>query len=182
MFSMAVAEPDTSPQDVDLLARFAKGDTAALEALALRLERPMLGLALGLLNGRRDLALDAVQETWVRVIRGASGFRGEASAQTWIYRILVNRCHTLREKVARAPVRSTTPSPSEEIEPEELRALREAVAMVEEPKRTVLLLCYHAGMTHEQAAAVLKVPLGTLKSRLHAALTELRNFLKADER
>jgi len=57
------------------------------------------------------------------------------------------------------------------------QTLRDAVERLAEPKREVVLLCYHEGMTHELAATVLEIPLGTLKSRLHAALKELREHL-----
>lgn len=180
-----VAESDEA-----LLARFAKGDAAALEALARRLERPMLGLALGLVNGRRELAMDAVQETWVRVIQRAASFRGDASASTWIYRILINRCHTVRERADRdtskrsarnIPLEKATSAPQHSTapEPDDVAALRSAVERLAEPKREVLLLCYHAGLSHPQAADILAIPLGTLKSRLNAALTELRTLLQS---
>jgi RNA polymerase sigma-70 factor (ECF subfamily) len=58
--------------------------------------------------------------------------------------------------------------------------LRTAVGRLDEDRRLVVLLCYHAGMTHAQAAEILDLPLGTLKSRLHAALTELRAMLGAE--
>ena len=58
--------------------------------------------------------------------------------------------------------------------------VRRAVERLDDDKRFVVLLCYHAGLTHEQAAEILELPLGTLKSRLHAALTELRGVLAAE--
>jgi RNA polymerase sigma-70 factor, ECF subfamily len=194
-----VRAAETLDTDEALLTRFAKGDCAALEILARRLERPMLGLACGLFLGRRDLAADAVQETWVRVIKSAATFRGNSSASTWIYRILINRCHTLRDKhkladrgchaLTRGATNSelatdadrpaskhaadpTTP------DPEDLSTLRTAVATLDESKRELLLLCYHAGLTHPQAAEILSIPVGTLKSRLHSALNELRTLLQ----
>ena len=51
---------------------------------------------------------------------------------------------------------------------------------LDEQKRDVLLLCYHREMTHELAAEILQIPLGTLKSRLHAALRELRQKLAVE--
>lgn len=55
-----------------------------------------------------------------------------------------------------------------------------AVADLPEDKRTVVLLCYHQGMTHEQVAEILDVPLGTIKSRLHSALQQLRARLSPE--
>jgi RNA polymerase sigma-70 factor (ECF subfamily) len=63
---------------------------------------------------------------------------------------------------------------------EDSAALRAALEAMPEHRRVTLLLCYHDGMRHELAAEILGVPLGTLKSRLHAGLKELRTRLKSD--
>lgn len=55
--------------------------------------------------------------------------------------------------------------------------LRSAVDRLAESHRLIILPCYHRGLTHTEAAEVLAIPVGTLKSRLNAALTELRNSL-----
>lgn len=174
----------TEIDDRELLSRFLRGDDDALAALASRYEPALLGLARSLLHGRADLAADAVQDTWLRVIRSAKTYSGESSVKTWLYRILINRCHDLRQASARQnplakikaqndPQRTPdSPAPAES-DP----ALRRAIESLPEERRTILLLCYHRGMTHEHAAAVLGIPLGTLKSRLHAALKELRTIL-----
>lgn len=185
------------PDEV-LFRRFADGDRSALEILAQRHERALLGLARGLLNGRDDAACDAVQETWLRIIRYAKSFRGNSTFKTWIYRIVINQCHTIRAAQNRSQGRSALhadtvpPSPtSASAEPEshatttteeDLHRLRTEVAKLTDDRRLVLLLCYHDGMTHQQAAEVLEIPVGTLKSRLHAALTQLRQHLPSEAR
>ncbi|MCH8805838.1 MAG: hypothetical protein IH986_07100, partial [Planctomycetes bacterium] len=79
---------DRGISDEQLLERFVKRkDRTALAALAQRHERALLGLAGGLLGGRRELACDAVQETWLRVIRYGESFNGRSSFKTWLYRI-----------------------------------------------------------------------------------------------
>src|SRR5262245_18613819 len=87
----------TPRSDQQLLQDFAIGRRDALAELASRHERSLLGLACGLLGGRRALAQDAVQETWVRVVRFAGGFKGQSSVRTWLCRILINQCRTLCE-------------------------------------------------------------------------------------
>lgn len=174
------------PTDERLLADFRAGDRLAFAELARRHERSMLGLAAGLLGGRRDLACDAVQETWMRVIRFADRFDGRSQFKTWLFRILVNRCHDLLSladgpaTVAELPD-PPTPTDSAPTRPleksDELQTLRTAVARLPLDRRSIVLLCYHNGLTHEQAAEILEIPAGTLKSRLHAALTELREVL-----
>lgn len=175
------------PTDEQLLAEFTGGRASALGDLAGRYERALLGLASGLLRGRRDLAGDAVQETWVRVIRFAKQFAGRSRFKTWIYRILVNQCHSLLSTLptnADGPPATTIAQPQSDRESglapelaERDQAVRAAVQRLSRDQQVVVLLCYHSGMTHEQAAEILEIPVGTLKSRLHAALGELRTLL-----
>jgi RNA polymerase sigma-70 factor, ECF subfamily len=181
--------------DESLLSQFAQGDRCALEELASRYETALLGLARGLLNGNSDHAADAVQETWLRVIRYAASFRGQSSFKTWIYRIVINQCYNIRKK--RTSIRSAEPStlpagrstpanPESSLEPrfteDEHQRLRDEVAHLAEDRRLLLLLCYHDGFTHQQAAEILEIPVGTLKSRLHAALNELRRRMPSEVR
>jgi RNA polymerase sigma-70 factor, ECF subfamily len=165
--------------DLELMARFVAGERGALGALAERYERPLLGLAKGLLGGDASAACDAVQSMWVRVIRYAKGFLGKSEVKTWLYRILINECRDMKR--AREFPGTTTQlrlardgrahSPVMSDGGDELQT---ALAKLVDERREVLLICYHAGMTHEVAAEVLEIPLGTLKSRLHAGLNELR--------
>lgn len=172
--------------DEALLKAFAGGDRDALATLAGRYEVPLLGLARGLLGGRADLACDAVQEAWVRVIRFAPDFHGRSSVKTWLYRIVINQCRSLRSMRAEpdpleAPAPPLSPGPEKAAETAERNhRLREAVGRLPAERQTVLLLCYHEGLTHEEVAEVLEIPLGTVKSRLHAALQELRGRLSAE--
>ncbi len=167
--------------DEDLLRAFCTGERDALGLLAQRHERALLGVARGLL-GTSEAAVDAVQETWVRVIRYGHSFNGRSSFKTWVYRIAVNRCRDLaskgrKDKTASPTVLETLPERGAAPSAERDRQLHAAVAGLPEKLREIILLCYHEGLTHEQAADVLDVPVGTLKSRLHAALTELRKRL-----
>ena len=72
----------THASDEQLLRDFVKGDRTALSQLAERHERSLLGLSSGLLGGRRDMACDAVQETWVRVFFGRTS-RAIAASSRW---------------------------------------------------------------------------------------------------
>lgn len=165
--------------DESLLASFTRGDRGALAALAERHERSMLGLARGLLGGRRDLAMDAVQETWVRVIRFAAGFQGRSSVKTWLYTILVNQCRAMRGARRDAGALPETLAAGGDGRPGDEK-LHAALDGLGDAGREVVLMCYHAGLTHETAAEVLGVPLGTVKSRLHGALRELRAVLATE--
>jgi RNA polymerase sigma-70 factor (ECF subfamily) len=171
----------------------------ALSELAGRYERSLLGLACAILDGREDLAMDAVQETWVRVIRFAGGFGGRSGVKTWLYRIAINQCRTLRwtladgnqefapesegriERESGREDRNGLNPPAVVERSESMRDLHRAVARLGDAKRELVLMCYHGEMTHADAAAVLEIPVGTLKSRLHSALTQLRGALAVGE-
>ncbi|MBK9120195.1 MAG: RNA polymerase sigma factor [Phycisphaerales bacterium] len=174
--------------DEALLRRFVNGDRFSLGALAQRYERRLLGLAKGLL-GDAALACDAVQETWVRVIRFAPGFAGDSSFKTWIYRIAVNQCYNLRGLQKLSAPEEIAPTTAESgarpvdgclLATEQATTVWSAVAALTAEQRDVVLLCYHADLTHSEAAVILEIPLGTLKSRLHAALGRLRALLAAE--
>lgn len=179
--------------DEQLLADFLGGHRAALGELARRYERPLLGLALGLLGGRRDLACDAVQETWLRVIRFGRQFSGQSRFKTWLYRIGINQCRNLQSAAGRSAAGDGEPAlagkPTLDPAPEAVAAradqhdaVRRAVAHLPPDRQAIVLLCYHGGLTHVEAAEILELPLGTLKSRLHATLEELRATLGAASR
>lgn len=173
--------------DLDLLLRFRAGERDALGTLAQRHERALLGLALGLLGGRRDLAADAVQNTWVKVIRSAHTFDQRSSLKTWLSQITLNAARDLRtaahtrQKRDHDPLNHRAP-PDHEAPPtlDALTPLRRAVDELPDHQREVVLLCYHAGLTHAIVAELLAIPPGTVKSRLHAALTALRAALPSE--
>lgn len=157
-----------------------------LGELARRYERALLGLAAGLLRGRADLASDAVQETWLRVIRFGQQFAGRSSFKTWLYRIAVNRCAELRRELEAAATDAVVPGALEtrdavSLDREEQRErVRRAVERLGPEQRLVVVLCYHEGLSRAEVAEILEIPVGTVKSRLHAALAELRAMLGAE--
>lgn len=181
-----VPEKGMPASDEQLLRAFVAGSEASLGELAQRYEGALVGLARGLLWGRDDLARDAVQDAWVRVIRGARHFDARSRVKTWLYRIVVNRCSDLRERwgdrmKGQAP-EGELPAPGGpgEWDSESVARLRVALEGLAPGQRVTVLMCYHAGLTHAEVAEALGVPLGTVKSRLHAALDALRGKLQEE--
>ena len=81
----------------------------------------------------------------------------------------------------RTALAALAPGPERNAEAVDQRqALRAAVASLTPEQREIVLLCYHEHATHAQAAEILDIPVGTLKSRLHAALRELRGRLSRE--
>ena len=132
------------------------------------------------LTGSRSEAEDILQEVFIAVLKGLPNFRGEASHATWIYRITVRIAGRHRQKrspyvaldkhhmdslVARGEMDVTT------------RQLLTALHKLPMAQRTLLVLVAMEGMSHQQAAEVLGVPVGTIGSRLHTARKALGTYL-----
>ncbi len=175
--NLPTPDPNQALTDEQLLHQFCSGNQSALASLALRYEPLLLGLARGLLSGRDDLAADVVQDCWVRVIKYGKSFDERSSLRTWLYRMVVNRCHDLRALNAKSKTPASPPQEPESLELDEAQRVRAAIDNLDDRVRLILLLCFHRGLTHDQAAAVLEIPVGTLKSRLHAAMNQLRTAL-----
>ena len=88
------------PDDVELVELAREGDRSAFAQLLGRHGRDVYNLAFRLTHNH-ELACDISQETWIRVWRGLSSFRGEAAFATWLYRIAVNTSATARRRNAR---------------------------------------------------------------------------------
>ncbi len=172
--------------DGALLTAFCqRGQTDALGELARRYEPLLIGLARGIIGDTLG-AEDAVQEAWVRVIKHGAYFDKRSSFKTWIYRVVVNKSLDVRAatlaaaRAAQGEVASLVRRARRDHEHqhaddgEEIARLRGALEELPDTARLVLLLCTHRGLTQEQAAEVLGVPLGTLKSRHSAAIRQLR--------
>jgi RNA polymerase sigma-70 factor, ECF subfamily len=76
--------------DVELLSRLRNGDEAAFVILVAQYHQPMLRLARSMVSSQA-VAEEAVQDTWVGVVRGIDRFEGRSSLKTWLFRILINR-------------------------------------------------------------------------------------------
>jgi RNA polymerase sigma-70 factor (ECF subfamily) len=163
--------------DEDLMAAVASGDETALTAL---IDRYAASVHAHLLrhSGSREDADDLLQETWVRVARSARSFDTARRFRSWIYGIATNLVRDLfrrrmtKERALRALAVNPPATPgADSVDRGELRG---RIAELPENMRAVLLLRYYEGMSEAEMAEVLKVPRGTVKSRLHAALRRLR--------
>jgi RNA polymerase sigma factor (sigma-70 family) len=171
--------------DEELLEAIAAGEDAALSALYDRFGRVAYGVALRVL---RDPALaeDAVQEAFLAVWRSAQSYRRErAKPATWILTLVHRRAVDLvrREDRRRSAPLEEASEPEASAVPEEadLRDRRSSVqaALQQLPadQRQALELAYYGGYTQSELAERLGVPLGTIKSRMFAGLTRLRELV-----
>ena len=139
-----------------------------------------------LTHGDAALADDLAQETFVQAWLHLGEFRGDARFATWLYRIAVTRFlqHVRRPRL---PVEWRDPELPEAAEPghdpraaEGLgRDVERALQVLTEIQRLAVVHCFHLDLTHAEAAQVLGLPLGTLKSHLDRAKSRLRDLLGA---
>jgi RNA polymerase sigma-70 factor (ECF subfamily) len=183
--------------DEQLVERAIAGDTDAFGEVVRRWERKIYALAYGFTGSVED-ARDAAQETFVAAYRNLRNFRGEAKVSSWLHRIAVNQCIT-RQRRARVRAETgiedavessgesflstgETHSPARAAEAKErTEAVRRAVAALTPELREVVLLKEFEGLTFQEIAEALQVPLSTVKSRLYTALRQLRMRLEKFE-
>ncbi|HTL03110.1 MAG TPA: sigma-70 family RNA polymerase sigma factor [Vicinamibacterales bacterium] len=181
--------------ELALIERCLAGDETANAALVFEHHRLVLGLATHLL-GDREEALDVSQEVFLRVFRTLHRFRAQSSLRTWIFRIVVNQVRN-RQRWWRRKARANQVSlddhirehgemvlgadastPDRELARKELGArLRCALQHLPFEQRTALVLREVEGLRYEEIAFSLKLPVGTVKSRLTRARQALREEL-----
>lgn len=160
-----------SRDDEALIAAVNQGDTAAFETLYYRYRDWVAHMAFRF-TGDRDLALDVLQETFLYFSKKFPGFRLTPRLTTFLYPAVRNYSIAARRKNERfvsdeaLPERSTDPAPE--------RELSDIVSKLPEEQREVLLLRFVDGMSMEEIAAAMRIPAGTVKSRLHYAIKALR--------
>ncbi|MFI2507885.1 RNA polymerase sigma factor SigM [Streptomyces sp. NPDC018972] len=181
--------------DQDLLARHVEGDPEAFGELVRRHRDRLWAVALRTL-GDREEAADAVQDALVSAYRAAHTFRGQSAVTTWLHRITVNAC---LDRARKAASRKTAPVDDTErleqlLEPHESasapaerndlhRQLIEAMGTLPPDQRAALVLVDMQGYPVAEAARVLDVPTGTVKSRCargRARLLPLLAHLRPD--
>lgn len=107
------AQPGSWPgEDVELLRRLRAGEEAAFASLVDAWSGSMLRVAVAHVRSRA-LAEEAVQDTWIAVLRGLAGFEGRSSLKTWVFRILTYTCRAKLERERRVPPLSDVLRPDE---------------------------------------------------------------------
>ena len=179
--------------DRELLARHAAGDREAFGELFARHRDRLWAVALRTVGNPEDAA-DALQDAAVSAFRSADRFRGEAAVGTWLYRIVVNAC---LDRLRRKAAHPTGALPEEHsafwweqskgapdaVDQRELRiVLEQALAVLPLEQRLAVVAVDVEGLSVDEAAHALDIPVGTVKSRcargrgrLAVLLQELRN-------
>jgi RNA polymerase sigma factor (sigma-70 family) len=177
-----------SVSDADLIARvLADDDRNAFAELVRQNQSAVRGLLRKLTGGDVQRADDLAQETFLRAYRGLSGFSGETRFSAWLFRI----AYRIFLSDLRAKKRLGRAAPPPEEAAAELRGaeaplaegallrldLMRAMGRLAPEERAALALTYGQDISHEEAAAILQWPLGTLKTQVARAKEHLRKCL-----
>ena len=180
---VALAEsPSDDPAAADdaLLDAAQRGDLSAFERLYERHGARMKSIAANLLGSVAD-AEDVVQETFLKVHRGAAAFRGGARFSTWVYRILLNACYDVMRRRRRRP-EAELPGAGWDLPAEggdhPLRlVLEDAVARLDERPRAAFLMSAVEGFRHKEIGEILGITEAASRALLFEARRELQRML-----
>lgn len=163
--------------ETKLIARAAAGDSAAFALLVRQHQSGLRGFLRRLTRNDPALADDIAQETFLEAWRKLSHFRGDGSFAGWLNRIAWSRF--LMDARKRKPqLLEDLPEQSVETAPDMKLDLESALAKLSAGERAALTLCYALGHSHEEAAAILAMPLGTVKSHILRGRDKLRALLE----
>ena len=188
----------TNDDDLEYVILCQKGDTDAFEVLVERHQKKLLNIAYRM-TGDYDEACDVTQEAFLAAYKAIKKFKGEARFSTWLYRIVINysknRLKQLRSIAKREVVSiddlgeikkegalcqasANDANPGAQMEKREREAqVQKCITSLDEEYREVLVLRDMQGLSYEEIKAILKIPEGTVKSRLSRARNALKDCL-----
>ncbi len=182
-----------------LLAYYAERDSGVFAELVRRYEKELFGYLRHYL-GSAEMAEDVFQQTFLQVHLKCDQFEAGRKVRPWLYTVATNQAIDYRRRNRRHRVSSlsrgaehnaeeeagalaellgspeTGPAANAE-SAEEYDALRQAIDALGEPSKQVVMLVYFQGLKYREAAQILSIPVGTVKSRLHAAMRKLTESL-----
>lgn len=181
--------------DESLIAECLGGNPAAFGTLVSRYQDRLYNTVFRLVDNPDDAA-DVVQEAFLNAYLSLRRFKGDSQFFTWLYRIAVNAAITQRrrQRSGAKPIKTSDSSPG--VEPldatasnrpghglemaEDERRIHEALNRLSPEHRAVLVMKDMEDMKYEDIAEILKVPVGTIRSRLHRARLEFKDMLERE--
>lgn len=164
--------------DDDLMASLGQGEAGSLAELVRRYQRPLTGYLTGIVNDA-ERARDLAQETFLRVYRHAAGYQTHSRFTTWLYHIARNVARDeLRSRRRRPSLRTgdeqglaEAPAHARDVQAdvERREAVLAALAQLGERDRALIVLRDLDGLSYEEIAERVDLPLGTVKSGLSRA-------------
>ena len=170
--------------DADLVARvLVDDDHHAFAELVRNHQSAVRGLLRQLTRSDLALADDLAQETFLRAYKHIRSFRGEARFSTWLYRIAYNcfreDARRRKELVGINEEQWQAREDPQTVDPALRHDLMQALNLLPLPERTAVILCCQNGLSHDEAARVLEIPLGTVKTNVLRGREKLKRTLAA---
>lgn len=180
----SLSRPVGGPTDRALATRALLGDAHAFTAVVRRHQSPVRGF-LRRLSGDDGLADDLAQETFLKAHAALASWKGEQAMTPWLMSIAWRLWLSERRRVRHtrevvddvAPAAFAAPRGAERTARDVERDVQRALLTLKEDERACIALCFQDELTHEEAAAVLGMPLGTLKSHVARGKEKLRTLL-----
>jgi RNA polymerase sigma-70 factor (ECF subfamily) len=185
----AIRVEDAQRENLAIAKGLKRNDPALLDQLIEQYQHRLLRYLL-FLTGKREVAEDLFQETWMRVLLRGAQYNGKARFDTWLFTIARNLVIDLSRKRQMSSLDEMSeagederpfevaiegPSPFEQFATREDRAeVAEVLLRLEPNYREVLTLRFHEEMSLEEIASVTRAPLSTVKSRLYRGLAALK--------
>ena len=175
--------------DEELVAQVQRGETAAFNILVERYQRRIYALVLGMVHHQED-AWDLAQEIFLKAYRSLKGFKGNAQFYTWLYRIALNHSIDFQRKKKGTPFVFSEAEMTEKIpdlsDPPDVKAmtdelkrkLHQALALLPDDQRTVVILREIDELSYQEIAHIAQCSIGTVMSRLHYGRKKLQAVLK----
>lgn len=193
---MELLDPLNACSDEDLLGRFCRGQTEAFGVLVRRYERELHGYLRRYL-GDGNLAEDVFQNTFLQLYLKSNQYEPGRPVRPWLYTIATHQAIDALRRNARHQVlsleqkredsgngeirslldglESRGPAPLDNLSAQERKErVRASVDRLPDFLREVVILAYYQGLKYREIAEILDIPVGTVKSRLHAALNKLQ--------
>lgn len=178
-----------------MVEKLKSGDRDAFNTLINIYQVKIINIAFRMLSSQED-ALDAAQETFIKVYKGINSFKGTSSFSTWIYRICTNVCNDILRKrmkslghislddddgddeAPKTDIADTSPTPEQAYELSERQKLvQEGINKLSDEYKKVIILYDIEGLSYEDISKILGCPIGTIKSRLNRARNNLKKIL-----
>lgn len=154
---------------------FKRGEGRAFEELFARYKNAIYGYIRRRVDdpGRAE---EIAQDVFVALVRHRNGYEVESTFRTYIYKIAMNRIASeYRAKKANEPLLAEAPAAASD--PSVVQQVREALAQLEPEQREIVTLREYQGLSYQEIAQVLDIPVGTVRSRLFRAKMALRDLL-----
>ncbi len=181
-----------------LLTKARQGDVQAFEELTGSYYAKVYNVCARMLNNPDD-ASEQAQETFIKAFKYIKEFKGNSSFSTWIYRIATNTCldfirknknkstisieqEAFEDITIKDRLYSNLPGPDKVAEVNAQKtAIKKAMSQMNEKNRVIIVLRDFMGLSYEQISETLETPVGTVKSRISRARSELRELLCSEK-